>query len=433
MKALWLALLVCTACSQTPSGLSESFHGLPEDGAALGSDDLSKDESKVGAVTEDFVETTSNALEATDRPVAAQATGTGDRVPWHMEYLLTDLSVSASGLLGALVMKGTPAVTFIWRKQHSVRPSVQDNVRETVDLSVTNATSEDDMAMQLEPAIRMAAASGRVKNKEKLRASLLSAARDFQAMGGSIGENPGHEWWVSRLRLDLTLDAAGTVTPVVGVGGEIRFRFEWHHVMKSAPVVAKMAFGVPSSKMRDFISATAEDLSALSDETPKPEGFKAYCYRVGIGISASGDIGIAKSTASLMGQVYFSRDVAKPKVHAFSAELLPDTINVIESTQSPRAESHALYATANGISFTRATDTRGDEIVYKVDRKKIRKGLMRAAKMGLIFGRHAGQSKGRWKVYELRTGLDLSITGKAGLTQLSGLATSEIDFYNQSF
>lgn len=433
MKYIVLALaILASACSQTqtPPTLSSNVHGLPEDGAPAGSDDLTQDEAQLGPVTDDYVDATSAALDQSEVPVSSHSLTAGDRVPWHMEYLLTDLSVSASGLLGSLVMKGSPSVTFIWRKQKPAAIPLDVKV-DAADVSMTNATTHEEMAMQIEPAVRMAVASGRVKNETKLRSSLLSAANDFQALAASVGENPGHDWWVSRLRLDLTLDATGAVTPVIGVGGDIRFRFEWHRIMKanaSTGAPKTKLLGVAPSDLREFISATAEDLSVLSDTNPKPDGFKAYSYRVGLGVSAKGDIGVVKSTASLMGQVYFSRDVAKPKVHNLSAEVLPDTINVIEDA-SAAAETHARYASENAI----ATERVGNQIVYKVDRKKIRKGLARAAKMGILFGKHAGSAKGHWKVFELRTALDLSITGKVGLTELSGLATSEINFYNQSF
>jgi hypothetical protein len=466
---LFLAVsLALTACSQKeqPTALPASWHQLPEDQSSQAateeseSDITAKDEVRIAPVADDIADATAGALEDTQKPPSFLSTSLGpvksDRVPWHMEYLMTDLSVSVSGVLGSLVMKGSPAITFIWRKQsphatHSFLSAPMVSAPSATDvpaeLSITSETSEHEMTMQLEPAIRMALSTGRVKDEKKLRGNLQVAARDFQSLASGIGQNPGREWWVSRLRLDLTVEATGAVTPTIGVGGDLRFRFEWHRIMKAgspppatAPKLAMLG-SIKGSSLNEFISSMSEDLSVLSETGKQPEGFKAYSFRVGLGMSAKGDIGITKSSASLIGQVYFSRDVAKPKVNPKFALAAfnyvgtgsePGTINLIESTTAPKSELHQRFARANG--FGMMVETTGNQVVYKVDRSRMRKGLQRAAQMGQFFGKHsATSSKGKWKVFEMRTAVDLSLTGKVGLTEVAGLATAEINFYNQSF
>ena len=371
-----------------------AWHGIPEDQTTPVEEsdaDTAANEAKIAVVADDYSEATADALEASDVTheipaflAQAPAAAPSDRVPWHMEYLMTDLSVSAGGLLGGLMMKGSPAVTFIWRKQHSQmsQPLKLENVEaaasRAADLSVSSDTSDKEMTMQLEPAIRVAVASGKVKDEKKLRSNLMVAARDFQGLASTVGENPGLDWWVSRLRLDLTFDATGVVTPVIGVGGDLRLRFEWHRIMKKAKSTAPkamMALGMPTSHLREFMVSMAQDLKSLSDEQTKPDGFKAYSFRVGLGMTAKGDIGVVKATAGLIGDVYFSRDVAKPKVHSpeFEQELatLPSTINVIEDAKAPNAQMHETFAKVNSIAMEHSaghstgssTSSGGDQVV----------------------------------------------------------------------
>ncbi len=460
----------CAKAEQPASQIPAAWHVLPENSSAVtvntqnlasNSEENSEPNPKLDAAVSTYVDATSNALvDAKDpsqqfaRNYAASLAQLPDQVPWHMEYFISELGVSASGILGSLILKGTPSVIFMWRKQNPAAPTpaqpamvaesrAQDDVKPEGELQLTNATSEEEMTMQLEPAIRAAVASGRVKDGDRLRKGLLAAAQDFQSLASTLGDNPGLEWWASRFRLDLTIDGSGKISHVLTVGGDLRFRFEWHRVMKKTPAFQPRNLAtmpLQQTRLHDFVVAMSQDLSALSDakDNEVPSGFKAYSFRVGIGVTAKKDIGVVKGTAGLIGHVYFSRDVAKPKVNPkplYSAPLTSVTeIPVIEGYESPKTVEYAL---ANGIKFDRETQRNGgalDQIVYKVNRKKIREGLRKAGKIASFFGKHASEAnRGKWKVYELRTGFDLSVSGKVGMVELGGQATTQINFYNQNF
>jgi len=270
----------------------------------------------------------------------------------------------------------------------------------------------------------------------------LTAAQEFQSVASVIpSTDPTLPWWVSRFRLDLTIDASGKVAPMGSVGGEVRFRFEWHRMMKHhhaqpqvQPLTARQA--TIKSSLAEFVTATAYDLDHSFDEISHL-GFKAHTMRMGIGISAKGNVGIAKGSAGIVGQIYFTRNVERPKVRPQSIDddELDHPILMIE--RRPMMQ-HVLFAQQNQIPVKLNSASENNpikEAVYQVDRKAFRKGLKKAANIGQFFAERASknsQSSG-WKIYELRTSFDASISGELDLVTLAGAVTAQIAFFNENF
>lgn len=383
-----------------------------------------------------------------------------DWVPWRAEYFMTDLSLTASGALGVLALRGQATVRAFWRRQGpETKKSPTKN--EPKDLSglvagndgdkpsddqepivhITAMSSPTDLLNQIEPAIRAAVATGKLKDTLDLRKNLLIAAREFQAVASAIPtDSSDHPWWVSRFRLDLMIDAAGRVEPVGMVGGEARFRFEWHRIQCKGPCPTH---NTPltveqqnlKSQLKAFIQATATDIEhAFADHADF--GFKAHQIRMGIGITAKGNIGVVKGAAGIVGQIYFTRDVKRPVVRPRTADLVvtEEPLYIIE--KQPSVE-HLNWATKNGVTFDTAVSPMGlgfEEAVYKVDRQVFRKGLKKAAKIGRFFARRAASVRpGAWKIYELRTAFDTSIGGALDMVTLAGTTTAQISMFNENF
>jgi hypothetical protein len=299
-------------------------------------------------------------------------------------------------------VQGAPTVISSWRKQNPKTPDAESN---RADLVVTAESTAGDLEKQLEPAIRAALATGAIRDEGALRSNLFHKAHEFLLIAQVLERTPQEKWWASRFRLDIGIDASGKVTPVTSVGVESRFRFEWHRIMK------KTAENSPNKPLPsvdrgvyEFVTHLAEDLVELSAEAEPLQklGFEAHTFRVGIGHSTEGNIGIAKSKASVTGHIYFATDVKKPVVNPPNK---PGTVVVLTSEKS----------------------------VLKLDRGKFRKGLRKAMKISHFFARGAAQGKGKWKVYELKTGFDLSVSGSVGLVTVGGTGTTEIAFYNRRF
>lgn len=375
-----------------------------------------------------------------------------DWTPWHAEFFMTDLGVTASGTLGVLGLKGNPAVSLIWRQQNEKvnKPTLvptespsQDQAGTAIEL--TDDTTQSGVNNQVDSAVKAVLATGKVKDEAPLRKNLNSTVQRFQALTAAMDSLPDSLWWPSRFRLDVTIDASGNVLPFLSIGGDVKVRLDWHrlkhqshlgnHVRNVSAFDKKL-----QSNLERFIATTAMDLEELADSSNAPKGFKAYGFRVGLGFTASGNIGIVKSSASVLGQIYFSRDVKKPlprpvkEIGQAIASDLPDSILLIET--KPTTE-HLKFAGESLSSYESITDDQGDQldqVAYKIDRAKFREGLRKALVMSGSFTQRAStRSVRRWKPWELRTSFDMSITGSLAFATIGGLGTAEIQFYNQSF
>jgi len=383
-----------------------------------------------------------------------------DWVPWRAEYFMTDLSLTGSGLIGALTFKGTSTVRAYWRKQgpkveqpHSVIDPESALAQEELGnaepmVQVTETSSSEEMVKQLEPAIHAAVATGKIEDTPVLRKNLLQTAKEFQFIATSIpGTADDLPWWVSRFRLDFTVDAAGRVEPVGMVGGEVRFRFEWHRIRKIGTVSSKnmVSLSERQQKIRkslmEFVMMTADDLDHAFENHNKL-GFKAHQVRMGIGISVKGNIGVVKGSAGVVGQIYFTRAVERPKVNPIPKKekmmalaLEESPVLVIERNPS---QAHLKLAAQNSMFVETSTsgeeENTFEEAIYRMDRKKFRKGLQKAAKISAFFAKRATKAHFKsWKIYELRTAFDASISGGLDLVTIVGSTTAQISMFNENF
>jgi hypothetical protein len=341
-----------------------------------------------------FLDLNTRALEMNSTSVAEPSKDGAN--PWHLEYLVTDLSVSASGALGALLGKGSPAVSFLWRRQYERKAADQaPRAEEAPDFQITAGKSLEDVSAQLEPVIHSLVQAG--LPEDTLRPKLMQVAQDFARITKALEFVSGDPWWVSRYRMDVLIEASGKVTPLLSAGGEIRLRFEWHRMMPKTTLADRRE---PKGDIAEFVEKLQSDVAAaaLGARDLRDAGFDPCQFRIGVGYTEKGSIGIAKAQGTVIGQIYFSRGVKKPEVHP-----------------SPLAS------------------------VAKGETSVFRKGLERAFKMAGIFARGARRSSAstnasrHWKLYEMRASFDVSLTGTLGLAEVGGVGTSEISFYNQEF
>ncbi len=449
----------------TTSSMMQSFDDSNNPQAE---ENLAPQVDKLFETNGEILDQTVNDNLAKDQNSSTKANRPSDWVPWHPEFFWAELGVSAQGILGGLILKGTPTVTTIWRRQYPLanptptptstsasasKPfeelSIPPTDSASASISVTGDTSIQDLEKQIDPLVAAAAATGKVKDKSTFKANVLSTVQDFQVLARALEGEHETKWWVSRFRMDFTFGASGKVTPTFTAEGEARFRIEWHRIMKknstsTKPVKMLAQNTALTSNLEKFIQNTAQDLEEVSFEPIQKFGYKPFSFRVGVGFAASGDVGIAKVSGSAVGQVYFSQDVAKPKVNPKTqkpvAKALNDssseTVNLIGDLKS---NDYRAYAHSKGIpydvqSFDGGNNQRLEQIVFKVNRKNFRKGLKSAAKFGSFFAKRASKAHlGNWKIFELRTSFDTSISGTTALATVGGVATTEINFYNQDF
>lgn len=424
MRTIHLLLFLFTAfgVSQT----SESRAAAPPVPAdwLIGSENETEPETYASGPDEDSEAEASPTLSETmnhlfdAQAVALDGTAVPAKTPWRLAAVMTELSVSASGWLGFLVQKGTPSVTTVWRRQQPVPVAGAasfDADEESEGTSLRPEMTRAEVENALEPAVRALLASGAIRGEANLRHGLQIAAEDFQNSVALLSATTSKgQWWISRFRLDVAVDASGNVSPAVTLGAEAKVRFEWHRLQEKkveAPAPSpRFAFtsgtGLGES-LATFATNLADDLSEIADdEATSVKGFRAYGYRVGLGITKKGNVGVAKASGALTGHLYFSRDVKKPVVR-------PKPL-------------------AAGDSILLVDDAKEDR-TRKVERRVFRKGLKKALRIGRFFARRASKNRGKWRIYELRTGFELSYGGKTGIAKVNGLAATEIAFYNQNF
>lgn len=469
-KILLASLFITVACSQEPSSkllknqVPKDWYNGEEDAKSLNPDDLDDLPQSVDSIfkanAEALEEGTNeiNALALSPMAIPTEIPSKGkpkDWVPWHAEYFMTDLSLTGSGLIGALTFNGTATMRAYWRKQgpeeFKFSPQALSEVKEDDPsnsmpvVMVQEDSTPEIMVKQLEPAISAAIASGKIKDTSEMRKNLFSAAQDFHSIAMSIPSNSDElPWWVSRFRLDFTISAAGRVEPVGIVGGEVRFRFEWHRVQRTSNSISLLdSVSTPITEkqlnlrkgIKNIIEAMSTDLyAALGDQSAF--GFKAHQIRVGLGISVKGNIGIIKGSAGLVGQLYFTRNVQKPMVRPRSYNLALNEDAPLYVIERHPAQNQLEYAAKNNLllALNKKQGTGFEEAVYKFNREKFRKSLAKTARIGKFFAERATKAHvNNWKVYEFRMALDTSISGTLSLVTLAGNTTSQISFFNEKF
>ncbi|MGZ3789780.1 MAG: hypothetical protein ACXVLQ_14720 [Bacteriovorax sp.] len=366
--------------------------------------------------------------------------------PWHLEVFTTELSVLNSGPLGLLTGKGSPTAIAYWRRQ-GAKPANFNKNKEFADSEVHSVPTanldevydENSLQAELAPMINAAMATGKIKDEAAFRSNLTLAALDFYKLANAVNTNPGMNWWVSALRFDLIVAASGKLVPaplpLSTVGGEVRIRFDWKRLMKKTPAKANFLSSDLDKAQESFVtlvSSISQDLEQAMTDKLEKKGLQPYTMRIGLGFSAGGNVGIAKSSAQAVAQIYFSRDQQAPKVYPrnnFVAKFV-DSYPLIEDIN----ESHLKYAKDHQIAFTVDSDSDQAKAIYQVNRKQFQNGLKKAFKMASFFAK-AGQKaeSNKWKLYQMKTGLDLSLAGTTGVVTLTGSTTAELAFYNMNF
>jgi hypothetical protein len=277
-----------------------------------------------------------------------------------------------------------------------------------------------------------------VTDENNLRQSLRTHALDFADAVHAVASSPSSEWWVSRFRLDLVVGANGAVAavPFINAGGELRLRFEWNRISPTgaspAPVGHPIAnLPARNQKLQQLVMTLSNAVQGAAAATQAESGWMPYGFRVGVGVTVGGNIGIAKGSAQVIGQLYFNRAVRKPPINpAFAAALAaaPQELSIVEGNAPAR---HIEFAKAAHLDVQ---TTSAKEAIYIVPVQKIQDGLKKAFKISHFFTKQAKVSKpGKWNVFELKTGFDFTLAGSVGLATVTGTVTTEVFSYNEAF
>lgn len=394
----------------------ESWYKLPEQGAATEAGSL----DRLGHDVDNLFAAQARAL-----PAPAAATDTtppadhpADWVPWHLAVMSTDFALTTQGVFGALLVGG--------------------------------AAGEEKK--QLEPVVRAALATGSIKNESRFRANLQNAADSFRltaAQLNQLGTTPGR-FPLSAFRLEVAFEADGQVTPVIGVGGTLKLRFDWIVPDKKQAVATTEA--VQHTPLGDGLVQLVRGLgpdidAAVASAAPVTQaGYKLAGVRVGVGLTASGTVGLVNGSASAMGSVIFGDNEEEGGCHdpdgdgdchnhhgtAEIAAIPAVDDGGIPLLKAAPATGDLQLAARNGVAVVLknplAQNKPGDGVIFKIPHDRFRAGMRKAIGISSFFTKHAAAVKGDWVIKELSTEFDVSLTGTTGLVTLQGTGELELEF-----
>jgi len=363
--------------------------------------------------------------------------------PWRLTGFVGNLGVAVNGKVGLLGWKGSSGLSVFWipKKVQGLHQfsaaKVSEELSSDAALVLTAQTSPAALDAEINSIIKGAMASHKVKNEAELKKNFREAVLDFVDIASKVDNaNTNGEWFTSRLRADLDLDASGNVGfSSVGVG--LKVRIEWFRTAgkKQAPIRKSAGRWLDLRGMEDFLLAMCEDLDAAVEDGNTPGAdFQPRFLKVGLGMGASGNVGLAKASASASMLIYFSRSKDRPKrrITAFSSARKERPLYMVESRPTP--EQLRL-----GRSVGKLVSTSSDEsgmikdAIYQLDREIFRKYLKRAISIGRFFAESADESKTkRWKPKYIATSFDISVGGGIGVATVSGSVGTSITFENQS-
>lgn len=426
-----------SSCSFNQGGLPAEWYLLPEDGGPKSSENLTPLDLTLIRNADDLLDAHLASLIRTDEmPVPTPPPGRrlGDDLPWRLGAFVGDLSISSNGVLGNLIWGGSPAVQIVWAK-NSVQLSHQEISRilqGTASIQLSRNTSREDQRRQIESVIQSTLASGWIRDEAALRRTLLSSMDRMQAIGAILDRlSTNSAWRATSFRLPVTVDASGNISSNHTVGTQLTFKMEW--IRKEMPTMTLSSFTHEedsefSLRLKqnfiEFVNHASQDIQeiSLAARSYQGTGYDPSMLVLGVAVTAEGDIGVAKGGVKLWGQITF-----EPIKNAENIDLSGEEgyFPVIASEVNT---DWMRYSEKERISFQRVNERGGQPhtIVYKVDRRKIRRGFKRAAQLGEFFARRAEISKKRdWNVQYVSLKLDVSLSGMTALTSV--MQSGEVD------
>ena len=328
------------------------------------------------------------------------------------------------------------------------------------DLMIHGIASVDQVTKAIEPRIRAAIDSGVVRNPDAFRKQVVTAAQSFRAMAArlsTIQVDGGEAMKPSAFRFEISVDADGNINPVVSVGGGIDLRFDWvigdtnedpdglKAMLAQSPQAAHAA-----DSMESFVRGILPDLNEAMTSTSdiKASGFALSSVRIGLILTADFDVAVAQTSTEAIASIVFGDNdeeggCSDPdgdgdchnheslKLASDRAATWQDDggVPVFVSKKNP---AKLLYAQSNSQAFKPALalmdETASDGQIYRISHDKLQEGLKRAIWMSGFFTSHASALGSSWRIKELETEFDLSLSGTLGIATVGAGGELELEF-----
>ena len=366
---------------------------------------------------------------------------------WYLQSIATYLAIEKKGTLGVLGMGGETSVGLIWQRNKDSLKKLQekyygkstDGVEKSLDsetstngetVVINSNTSKVEMERQLEPLVEAAFVAGKVKNKKHFKERLLSRLSEYQNLLNDLDSAPQFTpWWIYKFQFELVVEAEGEVLPFMAVGAQVRLKVEWYRIQKK---VNDKSLGEPSKNAKTLM-AMASDFAAMDELAlgqNKDKRFVLDTIKAGIGITAEGEMVMAKVKGKVFGSVFFKREKISDKSLG-ELPVLPSTIPVMDKA----TDENLSYAKTKNIKVKSMDKSLEGGAVYLAHRDYFRKGLKKAVKMAKFWSKGALRRQERriaqgkqvdfdLNVIELE--LELFLSGGIGVATVEGAAELEL-------
>ncbi len=316
---------------------------------------------------------------------------------WKATGYVTSIGITSTGKLGILGFKGSAMAEIFWRKKvvaHAFISDFKDQERADAELSDLSEAGIND---GLEHLMAIVKGSKKVDNLDNAREGLKQKLIEFANLVKDTQADQSKPWYLSGIRLDLSINANGVFTPVYTVGGTLNLRVVW------VPVRAKNTSPVSTGVNVNSLSLMVEDLTNVLGEISdskklEAKGLALSTVRFGLGASASGKVFFGKASGSLVFSVMMTKN---PKYKG------PQNLSAIEM------KNDSLPISV------------GDNSEVKtMDWKLFKKGIAKSLKLSRSFIKKNidKDNKHKWEVYLIRTSYSMSPSKGIGLVTVGGIA-----------
>jgi hypothetical protein len=329
----------------------------------------------------------------------------GEKQGWYLDHMKTILGLTLKGKLGILSWGGSKGIELIWKKRSGNKELVEteENV-ETLDFS--DAKSLNDALAGLEPFINSLIESGKVKDAANLRTQLTDKVQKFYEVAKGAEASAPQAYRPYKIRLDLSVSADGKVSGLfVSVGGDVRVRLEW---TRKTFYQKNNDLGPIAQKAQTVLNGLASEIGKSLEEEPASKALIFKEFKVGVGVSVSGNVGVAKASVSVVPQVYFKK---------------------VALTEKERVEE------VNVESIPFLTDDKSNE-VNLVSSSRVRNGFKKSLRFAEYFQKKFNKKEykeGSWAVHTIKPSFTFDLSGDVGVVSLKGLATFELAYENGNF
>ncbi len=227
---------------------------------------------------------------------------------WSLKGMWTTLALGLSGKIGLHSVGGVKAVNIIWVKKN--KEQKKEEVQESAHVITANEfTTEQDLENQANVLSEVLFNTGKINNKKIFRVNLKEKLVKFSKIITGLKATKNNKFYPGRLWFDFKVAVTGNIMGYT-VGGGTLVKLEYERIMAANTVeneTREVALNNENSQIQNFFQNLAEDISTASEEYEKTSklNYKFARFKVALGLTAKGSIGILKGTALFAPHVFF--------------------------------------------------------------------------------------------------------------------------------